>query len=149
MGWARASPTLHVARRIAHVCVYACLLPPLTIKFKWVHLNISWRLNVHVYLSSVESESERLLPNTISTKFSGYTVYNVHIFVTHTCLQWKCDPLRENLALPTNIEFKYEAILSVQVVFQLNSGFYTNVLQGACTVSCWIMKPGCATIKMI
>ena len=32
-----------------------------------------------------------------------------------------CDPLSKNQALPANIEFKLEAILSVQVVFQLNS----------------------------
>ena len=29
----------------------------------------------------------------------------------------KCDPLSENPALPANIEFELEAILSVQVVF--------------------------------
>ena len=45
------------------------------------------------------------------------------------------DPLSENPALRANIEFELEAILSVQAVFQLNSGYYTNVLQGACTVS--------------
>ena len=60
-----------------------------------------------------------------------------------------CDPLSENPALPANIEFELEAILSVQVVFQLNSDYCTKVLQGACTVSYWIMKPGCATIKML
>ena len=30
-----------------------------------------------------------------------------------------CDPLSENPAVPTNVEFELEAILSVQVVFQL------------------------------
>ena len=60
-----------------------------------------------------------------------------------------CDPLSENPALPANIEFELEAILSVQVVFQLNSDYCTKVLQGACTVLYWIMKPGCATIKML
>ena len=30
-----------------------------------------------------------------------------------------CDPLSENLALRANIEFELEAILSMQVVFQL------------------------------
>ena len=47
----------------------------------------------------------------------------------------KCDQLSENPALPANIEFELEAILSVQVVFQLNSDYCTKVLQGACTVS--------------
>ena len=46
-----------------------------------------------------------------------------------------CDPLSENLALPANIKFELEAILSVQVVFQLNSDYCTKMLQGACTVS--------------
>ena len=46
-----------------------------------------------------------------------------------------CDPLSENLALPANIEFELEAILSVQVVFQLNTDYCAKVLQGACTVS--------------
>ena len=50
----------------------------------------------------------------------------------------KCDPLSKKLALPalpTNIEFELEASLSVQVVFQLNSDYCTNVSQGACIVS--------------
>ena len=50
--------------------------------------------------------------------------------------QWKyssvmkliCDPLSENLALPTNIEFESETISSVQVVFQLNSDYCTKVV---------------------
>ena len=46
-----------------------------------------------------------------------------------------CDPLSENPALPANIEFELEAILSVQAVFQLKSDYCTKVLQGACTVS--------------
>ena len=44
------------------------------------------------------------------------------------------DPLSKNSALSANIEFELEAILSVQVVFQLNSDYCTKVLQGACTV---------------
>ena len=69
--------------------------------------------------------------------------------------EWKdysiciCDPRSENPALPTNIEFELEAILSIQVVFQLNSNYCTKVLQGACTVSYWIMKPCCDTIKTL
>ena len=47
-----------------------------------------------------------------------------------------CDPLRENPALRANIEFEFEAILSVEVVSQLNSDYCTSVSQGACTVSC-------------
>ena len=39
-----------------------------------------------------------------------------------------CDPLSENPALPTNIEFELEAILSVQVIFQLNSDYCTKVV---------------------
>ena len=46
-----------------------------------------------------------------------------------------CDPLSEKPALPANIEFELEAILSMQVIFQLNSDYYTKVLQEACTVS--------------
>ena len=46
-----------------------------------------------------------------------------------------CDPVSENPALPGNIKFELEAILSVQVVFQLNSDYCTKALQGACTVS--------------
>ena len=47
-----------------------------------------------------------------------------------------CDPLSKNPALHTNIEFELEAILSVQVISQLNSDYYSNVSQGAWTVSC-------------
>ena len=49
----------------------------------------------------------------------------------HFACKDKCEPLSENLALPTNIKFQLEAILSVQIVFQLNSGYCTKVLQGA------------------
>ena len=44
------------------------------------------------------------------------------------------DPLSKNSALSTNIEFELEVILSVKVVFQLNSDYCTKVLQEACTV---------------
>ena len=55
-----------------------------------------------------------------------------------------CDPLSENLVLPANIEFEFQAILSVQP----NSDYYTKVLlQEACTVSYGNMKSGSATIK--
>ena len=47
----------------------------------------------------------------------------------------KCDLLSENPALSAKIEFELEAILFVQVVFQLNSDCCTKVLQRACTVS--------------
>ena len=47
----------------------------------------------------------------------------------------KCDLLSKNPALPANIEFELEAILSIQVVFQLNSDYCTKLLQGVCTVS--------------
>jgi len=40
----------------------------------------------------------------------------------------KCDLLNKNSALPTNIEFELEAILSVQVVFQLNSDYCTKLV---------------------
>ena len=40
-----------------------------------------------------------------------------------------CDPLSKNPALSTNIyEFELEVILSVQVVFQLNSDYCTKVV---------------------
>ena len=60
----------------------------------------------------------------------------------------KCYPLSGNLPHPANIEFQFELILFVQVTSQLNLDYYT-MLQGACTVSYWIMKPRSATIKMI
>ena len=41
-----------------------------------------------------------------------------------------------------------ETILFVQVVFQLNSDYCTKALQGACTVSYWIMKPGKDAISL-
>ena len=68
-----------------------------------------------------------------------------------------CEPVVDNKMCPaeqepstsTNVEYELEATLSVQVVSQLNSDYCTNVSQGACTVSYWIMKPGSATITMI
>ena len=59
------------------------------------------------------------------------------------------DPVSKNSALSTNIEFELETILSVQVVFQLNSDYCTKVLQGACTVLYWIMTSSCATINTL
>ena len=47
----------------------------------------------------------------------------------------KCDLLSKNPAHPANIEFELEAILSIQVVFQLNSDYCTKLLQGVYTVS--------------
>ena len=47
------------------------------------------------------------------------------MMVTKTII---CDPLNENPALPANIEFELEAILSVQVVFHLNSDYCTKVV---------------------
>ena len=41
-----------------------------------------------------------------------------------------CDPLSENPAPSANIEFELETILSVQVVFQLNSDYCTKVVGG-------------------
>ena len=41
------------------------------------------------------------------------------------CSDVICDPLSENPALRANIEFELEAILSVQVVSQLNSDYCT------------------------
>ena len=48
----------------------------------------------------------------------------------------KCDLLSKNPALSAHNEFELEAILSIQVVFQLNSDYCTKLLQGVCTVSC-------------
>ena len=57
-------------------------------------------------------------------------------------LCYSCEPLivicvllKENPALSANIELELEAILSIQVVFQLNSDYYTNVSQEAWAVS--------------
>ena len=57
-------------------------------------------------------------------------------------LCYSCEPLivicvllGENPALSANIELELEAILSIQVVFQLNSDYYTNVSQEAWAVS--------------
>ena len=47
------------------VHVYACLLACLwlfTVNFKWVHLNVPQRSNVHMQISSVKSDSVGLLP---------------------------------------------------------------------------------------
>ena len=63
--------------------------------------------------------------------------------------QVNCDMLNENPALPANIEFELETILSLQVAFQLNLDYCTKVLQEAWTVSNWIMKPGSATVKTL
>ena len=41
-----------------------------------------------------------------------------------------CDPLRETRNFPQMIEFELEAILSVQVVFQLNSDYCTKAVRG-------------------
>ena len=49
--------------------------------------------------------------------------------------------------IPQNVKFEFEPDLSIQVAFQLNLDYYTNVLQGACLYR--IMKPGSATIKTI
>ena len=39
----------------------------------------------------------------------------------------KCDPLSKNLTI---IEFELQTVLSVQVAFQLNSDYCTNMIQG-------------------
>ena len=50
----------------------------------------------------------------------------------HQCIKLKditiSDLLSENPALPTNIEFELEAILSVHVIFQLKSDYCTKVV---------------------
>ena len=49
--------------------------------------------------------------------------------------------------LPTNSEFDIETILSVQVVFQLNSDYCTKVVTySGLALIILNMKPGCATI---
>ena len=58
------------------------------------------------------------------------------------------DLLSEIPALAANIEFELEAILSVQFPAKLRL-LHKSGLQGACTVSYWIIKPGCATIKTL
>ena len=57
-------------------------------------------------------------------------------------LCYSCEPLivicvllNENPALSANIELELEAILSIQVGFQLNSDYCTTVSQGTCTES--------------
>ena len=57
------------------------------------------------------------------------------MFFNVDVVQYISDPLSKNPALPANIEFELEAIISAEVVFQLNSDYCTKVLQGACTVS--------------
>ena len=49
--------------------------------------------------------------------------------------KFMCAPLSENPAICANIEFELEPILSVQILSQLYSDYYTNVSQGAWTVS--------------
>ena len=51
------------------------------------------------------------------------------------------DPLSENPALPANIEFELEAILSIQVFCQLNSDYCTKVLQGAALYHAELWSP--------
>ena len=62
-----------------------------------------------------------------------------------------CDLLRENLALHANIEFELEAVLSVQVVSQLNSRLLHQRVTGGFGLyhAELYMKPGSATITMI
>ena len=52
-----------------------------------------------------------------------------------------CDPLSENPALPTIIEFELGDFI--------RTSRFPAVLQAASTVSYWIMKPDSATIKML
>ena len=59
------------------------------------------------------------------TKFSILERFNQHLVGVKVS---KCDPLSENPALHANIEFELKAILSVQVVFQLNSDYRTKVV---------------------
>ena len=65
---------------------------------------------------------------------TGNEATDVQSFSHMKCIEAIYDLLSENPAL-CNIEFELEAILSVQVVSQLNSDYYTNVSQGAWTVS--------------
>ena len=65
---------------------------------------------------------------------SSWNIKQVKLETVSSC-ELICDPLSENPALRANIEFELEEILSIQVVFQLNSDYCTKVLQGACTVS--------------
>ena len=81
------------------------------------------------------------LPSVLKDKrscFSQGAVHSCLLFLHSSEVEHLidiCDPLSENPALHANIEFELEVILSVQVVFQLNSDYCTKVLQGACTVS--------------
>ena len=57
-------------------------------------------------------------------------IYYVWFYVWLDCIG-KCMCMlawTENPALPANIEFELEAILSIQVVFQLNSDYCTTVV---------------------
>ena len=81
---------------------------------------------ISIYVGSNILSSHRLCPCQVIDEFCGM----VGRWVTNNgkCIEI-CDPLRENPALPANIEFQLETI------FQLNSDYCTKVLQGACTVS--------------
>ena len=46
------------------------------------------------------------------------------VYLCRSIIVCICDPLSENLALRANIEFELEAILSVQVVSQVNSDYW-------------------------
>jgi len=56
-----------------------------------------------------------------------------------------CDPLSENPALPANIRVRGDFIRTGRFPAKLRLLCHG----GGCTVSSWIMKPGCATIKML
>ena len=67
-------------------------------------------------LAKVEAElqeKERYVPYQTSMK----EVTQANKRLSEDIVRIKCDPLSENPALPANIEFELEAILSVQVVF--------------------------------
>ena len=56
------------------------------------------------------------------TEVVGYVyILGVVIHVIKLDVIYVCDPLSKNPALPSIIEFKLEAILSVQVVFRLRT----------------------------
>ena len=88
----------------------------------------------------------------------GSYVHKVHVHVTSIqrtiselhCLvkRWmrlhKSDPLSKN-AHPTKIKFEFEAILSIQVVFQLNSDYYTESVTGG--LHCIICGTCCHHVK--
>ena len=68
------------------------------------------------------------MENCIDSAFCGYG------FMLKSSDFHSGDPQSKISALSANIEFELEAILSVLVVFQLNSDYCTKVLQGACIV---------------